>query len=184
MDPNQVIRGHDGVLRCHQCGFEYTLSLHEIPDQAASGLEAVDAALAGVPEPDRGRRPSPDVWSVNAYMAHLADAAEVIDWRVTAIAAEDMPLLPNHDQDRAVEESRADEVPADASLDRLMKTVDGFRVRVQNLDPAAGQRVGVHSAAGEVRLSDIAHDMPHELHHHARDIRDVGEQVHRSDAAP
>ena len=40
-------------------------------------------------------RPQPDVWSVNAYVAHLPDAARIISERVQAIAAQENPWLPD-----------------------------------------------------------------------------------------
>lgn len=177
MDPQQVKRDADGVMRCGECGFAYGLDPKEVAKRAGSGLEAVRRAVAGVPEALRNRRPSPAVWSVNAYTAHLADTAEVIDWRVRRVAEQDRPLLPNHDQDEAVERSRADERSVEESLALLERRVRAFQEYVEKLAADAWGRVGVHSRAGEVRLSDVAHDMPHELEHHAGDIRRVGEQV-------
>ncbi|GAC1462938.1 MAG: hypothetical protein NVS2B16_25840 [Chloroflexota bacterium] len=185
MDPQQVERDSDGVMRCQQCGFAYTLSPPEIIARAGSGLDGVVAAVQSTDASLRHRRPSPNVWSVNAYTSHLADAADVITWRVRAIAETDAPLLPNHDQDRAVEDGLADRHPAGDSLKRLEETVRAFQRYVLALEPGALHRVGRHSIAGEVRLSDIAHDMPHELTHHAQDIRTVGDLVRRqSEEAP
>lgn len=177
MDPSQVSRDHTGTLRCCGCGFSYTLTPGEIIDRSRGGLDAVRAAVAGVPEAYRHLRPSPEVWSVNAYAAHLADAARVITDRVRAIAEEDRPLLPYHDQDRAVEDGHADEQAAEVSLLRLEDAVAAFRRVVMLLVPDQWDRVGVHERAGEVSLREIAHDLPHELEHHAMDIRRVGASV-------
>lgn len=177
MDPRQVVRDDTGMMRCRECGFTYALSPRDIGDRARSEYDAVAAAVASVPDTYRGRRPSPGVWSVNAYTAHLADAAEVITYRINAIAGGDRPSLPNHDQDAAVEESCADERPAEESLARLEQTVEAFRRSVEGLPDDAWDRVGIHSVVGEVRLREVAHDMPHELQHHAEDIRRVGRDV-------
>jgi hypothetical protein len=177
MDPTQVIRDENGVMRCRECGFSYNLAPEEIASRSGSGLAAVQEALATVPTAKRALRPSPQVWSVNAYAAHLADAAVVITERVRAITEQDRPPLPYHDQDQAVEEGHADEQPADASLIRLEGSVAGFRTLTARLAPEAWDRVGVHARAGDVTLREVAHDMPHELEHHAMDIRRVGEQV-------
>jgi hypothetical protein len=177
MDPRQVVRDSDGAMHCPECGFRYDLDPQEVVAQSRSGLQEVDEALRTVPEAYRRVRPSPDVWSVNAYVSHLTDTVDVISWRVRAISQEERPHLPNHDQDQAVEDSHADERPADRSLEQLTHGVDAFCRLIEGYDPATWQRVGVHSRAGEVRLADAAQDMPHELHHHARDIRQVGERV-------
>jgi len=177
MDPSQVTRDERGVMLCRECGFSYNLEPGEIVRRSAGGLTVVREAVAGVPEAYRHLRPSAMVWSVNAYTAHLADAAAVILGRVHAIAEQDRPPLPYHDQDRAVEDGRGDEQPADASLIRLSETVTSFRDAINHLAPAQWDRVGIHARAGEVRLREIAHDMPHELEHHAVDIRRVGEEV-------
>jgi hypothetical protein len=174
MDPSQVIRDANGVMRCRECGFSYDLDRREVANRAGSAFAAVQAAVAATPEERRSVRPSPEVWSVNAYAQHLVDAAAVINLRVRAIAETDRPELPYHDQDRAVEEERADEVPATDSLARLEESVQAFQWYLTALPPEAWQRTGIHSRAGEVRLADIAHDMTHELEHHAQDIRRIG----------
>lgn len=177
MDAQQVVRDANGVMRCRECGFVYALSPDQIAERAGTGYDAVAAAVASVPEEYRAQRPAPRVWSVNAYTSHLADAAEVIHRRIVAIAEQDLPLLPNHDENEAVERTRADERPAEESLARLQHHVAAFRDTILALPLDAWDRAGMHSIVGEVRLREIAHDMPHELHHHAGDVRVVGGQV-------
>src|SRR5207302_511617 len=74
-----------------------------VASESEKGLLAVQREVAQVPDDLRSRRPEPSVWSVNAYAAHLDQAAGVISGRVVAIASEDRPLLQNHDQDAGVE---------------------------------------------------------------------------------
>lgn len=175
MDPNQVVRDPDGVMRCSQCDFRYNLSPSEIVDATARGLDAVLTALAGTPPDRRATRPAPDVWSVNAYTFHLGEAAEVITGRVQRIAAEDRPELTYYDQDVSIEDAQADSIPADESLQTLVRIVPVYIETIEGLPPDAWERTGVHERAGEVRLSEIAHDMPHELRHHAQDIARIGQ---------
>jgi hypothetical protein len=174
MDPSQVTRDDQGVMACRECGFRYTLTPAEIVERSDRGVVGVRDAVTGVPVAQRGIRPSPEVWSVNAYSAHLADAAGVITERARAIAEQDRPPLPYHDQDRAVEEGRADEQDAEVSLRQLDEAVNIFRSIVLDLRPEQWDRVGIHARAGEVNLREIAHDLPHELEHHAMDIRRIG----------
>jgi hypothetical protein len=174
MDPQQVIRGSDGIMRCRECGFAYNLERGEVANRSASGFSAVQAAVLATPDERRSVRPAPAIWSVNAYTSHLADAAAIINLRVRAIAETDRPELPYHDQDKAVAEGHADEIAATDSLQRLEESVQAFQWYLTALPAPAWERIGIHSRAGEVRLADIAHDMPHELEHHARDIRRIG----------
>src|SRR5438105_14758113 len=101
-------------MTCRQCGFTYNLSPAELISQSQIGLDAVERAIEEVP-PDRlDRQPQPDVWSVNAYVAHLADASDVILQRARMIAEQDAPALPYHQQDQAAEEGGYDRIPASA----------------------------------------------------------------------
>lgn len=179
MDPTQVSRGDDGVFQCRECGFRYALSGAEIARVSTATVGDVrDAALA-IPSALRSRRTAPAVWSPNAYCAHLADASELIEGRVGRIASEDRPLLRGYDQDEAAVVGRFDEVAMDASLQRIDAAVARFVALVDGLPDDAWERAGVHEEAGEVRLRDIAHDMPHELRHHAGDLRTIGAQLRR-----
>jgi hypothetical protein len=174
VDPTQVKRDPDGVMRCVRCAFRYDLGPAEVAERAGTGLQAVQKAVEATPEDRLGRRPAPDVWSVNAYTRHLADAAQVILNRVNTIAEQDRPALPYHDQDEEAAEVSADEIPARESLAPLEQRVRAFQDRIRSLPPDAWDRVGIHARAGEVRLSEIAQDMPHELEHHAMDIQSIG----------
>jgi hypothetical protein len=175
MDPKQVVRTPEG-LRCRECGFAYTLSPVGVADQTIAGLAMVEAAGSAVPQERRGVRPKPDVWSVNAYLAHLPDAARIISERVQAIVEHDNPWLPWVDESQAAEQGRYDERPAEESLAELRPLAEAFAAYIRKLPADAWERVGTHSTAGEVQMRDIAHDMPHELKHHAEDIRRIGSE--------
>ncbi len=180
MDVNQVERDADGVFRCRECGFRYALAPAEIAAACEASLGDVVAAAGGVPTALRARRIAPPVWSPNAYCAHLADATELIEGRVRRIATEDRPLLPGYDQDEAAVAGRFDEVPMAASLPRIEAAVARFTALVRSLPEDAWSRAGVHEEAGDLRLRDIAHDMPHELTHHAGDLRRLAEELPRA----
>jgi hypothetical protein len=176
MDPEQVTRDQSGALRCRECGFAYTLTPDEVVEHTQQALQAVQSALQGSPADRMNRRVAPEVWSINGYMAHLDEAGTVILSRVRAITQEDRPALPYYDQDAAAEERRYDEIPAATSLGGLQRTVPLFVEYLRTLPAGSWERVGVHRI-GEVRLAEIAHDMPHELRHHAGDIRRLNEEL-------
>lgn len=174
MDPNQVKRDEDGIMRCVQCGFHYDLSPTEVAERADAATQAIRQAVADTPAERRSQRPSPEVWSVNGYTRHLADASGVILQRIDLILTQDRPYLPYWDEAADADANRIDESPADDSIPVLEERVARFGERMRALPPGAWDRVGIHERAGEIRLSEIAHDMAHETEHHAQDIRDVG----------
>jgi hypothetical protein len=174
MDPQQVLRSDDGVMRCKQCGFAYDLDSMETARRSGDGFDAFQFAVLAVPERLQRRRPAPDIWSVNAYTAHMAEAANVIYERVRNIAEQDCPTLEWYDENEAVERGGYDDRPAVGSLEPLRESVAAFRRYLEDLAPEAWNRVGIHSRAGEVRLSEIAQDMPHELVHHTEDVTRIG----------
>ncbi len=177
MDTQQVVRDDTGTLRCRECGFPYALSPLAVAARADRELDAVREAVATVPVELRGYRPAPAVWSVNAYVAHLAEAAAVIAGRIQTIIAHNRPPLASYDQDQTARVGRFDERPADDSLIALRQTVSACTAEIRGLAPGSWARTGLHAEAGEVRLSDIAHDLAHELEHHATDIRRVSADV-------
>ncbi|HEX6506967.1 MAG TPA: DinB family protein [Chloroflexota bacterium] len=176
MDPTQVIRGDDGIFRCRQCGFSYDLDRVETAQRAADDFETFRTVVLESPEEIRGWRPAPEIWSINAYTAHMAEAANIIYERVRNIAEQDRPVLEYYDEQEAVERGHYDDRPAVESLEPLRESVEAFRRCLESLAPDDWDRVGIHSRAGEVRLSEIAQDMPHELEHHAEDITRIARE--------
>jgi hypothetical protein len=174
MDPRQVVRDDDGVMRCTQCGFRYDHSSDEVAEAASAGLNEVRDAVRATPRERRAVRVAPDVWSVNAYTAHLAEASGVVLGRVRRIAEEDRPDLAWYDESESVERNRFDERSVDVSLSELEHRVNEFILLLHSLEPGQWGRIGVHSRAGDIRLAESAHDMAHELRHHAGDIRAIG----------
>lgn len=174
MDPHQVARDSNGIMQCTQCGFRYNHSAHEVAELSESGYDSVREVVAVTPFDRMNVRPAPDVWSVNAYTAHLAEASGVILSRVRLIATEDHPAIAWYDENESVQRNRLDERETAAALIELERNVAEFAAYLRSLPEEVWERVGVHSRAGEVRLAEIAHDMAHELQHHADDIRAIG----------
>jgi hypothetical protein len=177
MDITQVFRESDGTFRCRNCGFRYALSGAEIVTTCTIAVVDVRSSALAVAAPLRARRIAPDVWSPNAYCAHLADASELIEGRVRRIATKERPFLPGYDQDAAAVRGHFDDLPVEPSLQRIDDAVERFIKVIAALPEDGWQRVGVHEEAGDILLRDIAHDMPHELIHHAGDLRRLGREL-------
>jgi hypothetical protein len=172
-----VLREPDGTFRCRECGFRYALTGPEMLAVVRENVGRVRQAARAIPVEVRGQRTAPEVWSPNAYCAHLADATELIESRVRRIATEDRPFLRGYDQDAAAEAGRFDEVPVEPSLDRVDAAAARFLEVIEVLPDDGWDREGVHQEAGAIRLRDIAHDMPHELIHHTGDLRRIGAEL-------
>ncbi len=170
MDPQYVVRGEDGILRCTQCGFVYDLDPLQTAEQAFSGYERFQFAVLAVPEARQAVHPSPGVWSVNEYAAHMEDVANLVYERVRNIAEQDGATLEWFDPDEVVERGRYNQRPAVESLEPLQVSVAAFKRYVEVLDPGVWNQVGNLENAGEVRLSEIAQDLAHELTHHTQDV--------------
>jgi len=177
VDPRQVVRQSDGTFQCRECGFRYALSGPEMVAVVREAVGQVREAALAIPVEVRGQRTAPQVWSPNAYCAHLADATELIEGRVRRIATEDRPFLRGYDQDAAALAGRFDEVPVEPSLDRVDAAAARFVEVIEALPAAGWELEGVHEEAGAIRLRDIAHDMPHELIHHTGDLRRIGAEL-------
>jgi hypothetical protein len=174
MDPVQVVRTDGGVMECRECGFRYNHTRAEIADLSEQHLARVGNALNATPHDARGVRLQPKLWSVNAYMAHLVEASGVVLERVQRVATEERPALAWFDENVSVERFGYDGYDADQSWRKLQPTVAEFAAFLRGLPDDAWERLGIHSTAGEVRMSEIAHDMAHELGHHADDIHAIG----------
>ncbi len=61
MDPAQVVRDENGMMRCRECGFIYGRSREEVVELTGQGLEAVRNALTGADAAFRHLRPDPSV---------------------------------------------------------------------------------------------------------------------------
>jgi DinB family protein len=180
VDPSQVIRDSNGAFRCRECGFRYALSAGEMVDVCTDTVVRFRQAALAIPTELRGRRTAPAVWSPNAYCAHMADAAELIESRVRRMATEERPFLAGYDQDQAAELGRFDERPVEPSLRRVDRAVAHFVALVSSLPGDGWQRIGAHEEAGDVKLRDIAHDMPHELTHHTADLQRIGAELQQA----
>jgi DinB family protein len=86
-------------------------------DRYATGVAAVDQALAGATDADLDRRPAAEgEWSAREIVHHLADSESMASIRLRRLIAEDDPLIQGYDEpewarrlhyERAIEPSMA-----------------------------------------------------------------------------
>ena len=76
------------------------MSLAALIDQYLAGPALVRQAVAGMAREEVLARPIAGKWSTLEVVAHLADFEIVYVDRLTAVAAEDGPMLPGRDEQR------------------------------------------------------------------------------------
>ncbi len=121
--------------------------------------------LANATREDLHWQPSPDRWSIDMVLAHLADV-EVTGFvsRFRAIASEENPLLPAYDQ-LALFRTGA-KFDGMAELDRFDEQRRETLTWLKSLPPSVGPRAGRHEELGPVTFDQLLHEFAfHDLGH-------------------
>jgi hypothetical protein len=148
-------------------------------------LESVFAILASTPEKLRRelrafsvaelkKRPTPDKWSVQEILAHLADVEQHgMRNRVRAIVTEDRPAFAPFDQEKRAIELHYRRINPSQSLALLAGQRRANLRWLRTLRPSQMRRVGVHPQIGEVSARDFIHEWAFHDLGHLRQIMDV-----------
>jgi hypothetical protein len=138
--------------------------------ELVASLRSVPVALAaltrGLGDPAAAVRPTASEWSVSEIVSHLFDAEQRTYERVMRIQDEERPTLPLYPDD----DYRG------RSLSRVLASFGSLRLEharlLEDLEPSAWSRTGVHEAAGELSIVDIArHTAAHDIEHLAQIAR-------------
>lgn len=135
---------------------ELVASLRSVPVTLAALARGLDDQGAAV-------RPTASDWSISEIVCHLLDAEQRTYERVMRIQAEERPRLPLFPDD----EYRG------RSLARVLASFSSLRLQharfLEGLEPSAWSRTGIHAAAGELSILDIArHTVAHDIEHLAQ----------------
>lgn len=111
-------------------------------------------------------RPAPEKWCPREHLAHLARYHEVTLERVGRILEEDRPALGRY---RAEDDPRWPvwkDRPLGEVRGELVRLREALVARLEALDPAAWERVGMHPRLGALTLRQwIEFFLVHEGHH-------------------
>ncbi len=134
-------------------------SLEATPELIASALQGISDAQADL-------RPDSERFTIREAIAHLADFEPVFRGRMERIAAEDIPVLENRDEDQmAKDHDYAHANVAEQSqlfISERAKTV----AFLQTLPPELWSREGKREAVGLMTLEDIVHLLVvHDVYH-------------------
>jgi hypothetical protein len=145
------------------------------------GPELLAVVLTGVfgEEEDFGM---PGKWSIRQMVAHLADAELVGAHRMRQVIAEDYPTLIAFNQD-------AWAARLDYARRKPKQSLETFRrIRAENydllkdLEPAAFERAGNHSATGRKTLRELVEGYAQHAESHARQLQELREEYKRTKA--
>lgn len=138
-------------------------------EELASVPARLAAIVQGVPEERLSRRPAPGEWSPFQVVCHFRDIALVYGMRFRWIVLDDVPPLPNYDEDRWVAESRDTTEDLDAILAEIAAMRAGVCRLLSRLTDEDWQRTGRHEVLGPVVLDDyVRHELAHEEGHLAQ----------------
>jgi uncharacterized damage-inducible protein DinB len=163
--------------RCRDCALDY---LHISTPRAVEVVTALPAAVrdavSAVPQQQRRRRPSAQVWSVTEYVCHLRDVYATYTIRLHRARTEDNPTLEPMLNDLRARRFRYNERDAVAILDELEANAAGFCDEAARVGTRDWDRV-VTRLPGEQRSARwLVRQAMHEGVHHLADIRSVGGQ--------
>jgi hypothetical protein len=125
-------------------------------------------------------RPEPGVWSALEYAAHTRDAFTFYSERIARVLTEDRPQLTPFDVDAAAEERGYNDEDPEAVSVGLAAVARELADRLDGLDPAQWDRIGLGSAGDERTVRYLARSAAHEGHHHMLDVGRVLRHVRQT----
>jgi uncharacterized damage-inducible protein DinB len=143
-----------------------------------------EALFAGQPDAALERR-GVEGWSAKDVLAHLVSMQPLtLVARVRAIVEEDMPSLPDIDEQETLAQSGLRDRPAAELIAQFVKERAMAMVFLDGLSPDQLRRRGRHQVAGEISAADAVHHMAyHDLLHIAQAANLLAEPIEQSRGA-
>ena len=155
---------------CPQCGYD-AATVTDVPARTRAAVAAMQAALRS---PGAAERPSPEVWSVLEYGAHVRDVCIVFGTRLAAMRGTHDPQFPNWDQDQTALSDRYWEQDPAVVADEL--GVEGERIAADfaTVREDEWSRPGRRSNGSVFTVDTLARYFLHDLDHHVHDVTSGG----------
>jgi DinB superfamily len=139
-------------------------------DRFRTGCADVEAALAGITEPELDR-PAPDGgWTARQIAHHLADSEAMAYIRLRRLIADDAPVIQGYDEPEWARRLHY-ERPVGPSLEVLRAVREASLALLERLTPAEWERSGTHSESGAYAVDDWLRIYAAHSHDHADQIR-------------
>jgi hypothetical protein len=150
---------------CHQCGFDWRISLAG----AVSLVSNLPNAYGGLLKGRSGNEQHPGLsWSVTEYVTHVADNLRIWAERLMGVVEGAPHLVGNYDENALAVARNYREIPLQASVWSLTRSVDDWLEAVE--ESATPGVVLVHPERGELTLLDVVLSNAHDAIHHQWDI--------------
>jgi len=111
-------------------------------------------------------KPSPERWSISEVLGHLAALEQVYAERIKRMLAENSPAIPKYDLAGASASGEYSRLSGSENLKQFLSRRIVTIGVLWSLSPSAGERTGVHSELGEIKLAHMlnewaSHDLGH-----------------------
>lgn len=146
------------------------MPLAALINQYASGPKLIRDAVNGMSPAQIHARPIAGKWSTLEVVAHLADFEVVGVDRLTAVIAEDDPVLPGRNEQKYAARLAYDQRDLEEQL-RLIELCRSHVTRLlHTLTDADLSRPGLHSEAGPLTLEKLLLRVTNHAPHHVKFI--------------
>lgn len=126
----------------------------------------LEKLVAGASPAKLAHKPSPEKWSVNEVIAHLADAELVVAYRIRTILGAPGGPITAYDQDKWAETGNYVGSDARESLETFKALRKSNLRLMKSLKPEQWKLFGIHSERGEESVERVAEMMGgHDLNH-------------------
>jgi hypothetical protein len=166
---------------CASCAVNYSeISIPHAVEVIQTIPSAVREAVLDVPEPARGQRPSPQVWSVTEYACHLRDVYATFTIRLHRVRSERQPALEPMFADLRAQRFRYSQRDVGPVLDELAVNVAGFCDEIASVRPQDWDRLATRLPHEQRSARWLVRQAMHEGIHHLADIGAVAAAVSSS----
>src|SRR5262245_53444885 len=159
LEPGKAAAAYKAKILGYQEGADFLALQAEAPQKLASLIE-------GLASEDLSRRPTPDKWSIQELVAHLADDELVGAYRIRMILSAPGTEIQAFDQDTWSRTGRYDRTDARLSLEMFRVLRESNLALLHALRPEEWDLFGIHAERGVESIRDIAmyyagHDLNH-----------------------
>lgn len=148
------------------------MALNSLIAEYAAGPVLVRQAVAGMTAEQLHARPIAGAWSTHEVVCHLADFEFVFVDRLTAVIAEEEPVLPGRDEQRYAARLAYDRRDTAEQL----QLIEACRSHVAKILGTLGEedlsRCGIHTEAGPLTLAQLLERSTGHILHHVKFIYD------------
>lgn len=155
--------------RCEECGF----AAGEVEPQQIGELvrASVPRYVAALRRADARQRPTPGVWSVLEYGAHVRDVFRLFGERLELMLDQDDPLFANWDQDATAREQRYDLQDPAVVAQELVLAAEETASAFDGVPVGAWERTGRRSNGSVFTVTTLGQYFLHDVVHHLHDVR-------------